>query len=63
MQVTAGQSIVYELIDDGVVIRVHPGALASFGALKPRKKVSANYRQIRDAVREDWADHVAEEGK
>ena len=62
LQVEAGQSLVYELTDAGVLLRAHPGAMASFGALKPKKAVKVDYDQVRRAAREDWIEQVAEEG-
>ena len=62
LQVESGQSLVYEVTEDGVLIRAHPGAMASFGVLKP-KSTSSSYDQERRAAREDWIDQVAEEGK
>lgn len=59
-----GQSLVS---GDTVAIRAHPGALASFGALALKSKASSvddvRYDAVRDAAREGWADHVAEEGR
>lgn len=63
LQIEAGQSLVYEITDDGIVLRAHPGAMASFGALKPKKLKSVTYEQVRKDAREDWIEQVAEEGQ
>lgn len=62
LQVEAGQSLVYEVTDAGVILRAHPGASASFGALKPKASKSIHYDQARHDSREEWVEHVAEEG-
>ena len=62
LQIEAGQSLVYEVTDDGVILRAHPGAMASFGALKTNAAKSVDYDQARRDAREDWVEHVAEEG-
>ncbi len=62
LQVEAGQSLVYEVTDAGVILRAHPGAMASFGALKPKQSKPINTDQARTTSREDWVEHVAEEG-
>ncbi|MGK0176842.1 MAG: bifunctional DNA-binding transcriptional regulator [Lentimonas sp.] len=62
LQVEAGQSLVYEVTEAGVMLRAHPGAMASFGALKPKQSTTIDYDQARRASREDWIEHVAEEG-
>jgi antitoxin PrlF len=62
LQIEAGQSLVYEVTDVGVIIRAHPGAMASFGALKPTQSKPIDYDQARRASREYWIEHVAEEG-
>lgn len=63
LQVEAGQSLVYEVTEDGVIIRAHPGAMASFGALKSKIRQPVSYDQERQSAREDWVEQVAEEGK
>ena len=62
LQVEAGQSLVYEVTDAGVLLRAHPGVMASFGALKPKQSTGVDYDQARRAAREDWIEQVAEEG-
>ncbi|MEN8662247.1 MAG: AbrB/MazE/SpoVT family DNA-binding domain-containing protein [Lentimonas sp.] len=62
LQIEPGQSLVYDVTDAGVILRAHPGAIASFGTLKPKKSTSIDYDQARRASREDWIEHVAEEG-
>ena len=63
LHLKTGQSIVYEVTDEGVLIRAHPGAMASFGALKPKKPSTLNYNEARKEAREEWVEHVAEEGR
>lgn len=62
LQVEAGQNLVYEVTDNGVLIRAHPGLLVSYGALGSKKTSPVNYQTERRAAREDWVDQVAEEG-
>ena len=62
LQVKAGQTLVYEVTNAGVILRAHPGAMASFGALKPKQSKPVDYDQARRAAREDWVEQVAEEG-
>lgn len=63
LRVEAGQSLVYEVTKDGVILRAHPGSAASFGALKLKKSQPVSYEQERQSAREDWVEQVAEEGK
>lgn len=63
LQVEAGQSLVYEVTEDGVIIRAHPGVMASFGALKSKNRQPVSYEQERQSAREDWIEQVAEEGR
>jgi bifunctional DNA-binding transcriptional regulator/antitoxin component of YhaV-PrlF toxin-antitoxin module len=62
LKIEAGQSLVYEVTEAGVIIRAHPGAVASFGALRAKQSEPIDYNQARKAAREEWIDHVAEEG-
>jgi len=62
LSVEAGQSLVYEVTADGVLLRAHPGAMASFGALNSKAASKPTYAQVRAQAREDWVEHVAEEG-
>lgn len=62
LQSRPGQSLIYELTEDGVLIRAHPGALASFAALKPKGK-DFDHGKARESAREDWAQHASEEGQ
>ena len=62
LSVEAGQSLVYEVTEDGVLLRAHPGAMASFGALNSKAASKQTYAQARAQAREDWVEHVAEEG-
>jgi bifunctional DNA-binding transcriptional regulator/antitoxin component of YhaV-PrlF toxin-antitoxin module len=63
LRVEAGQSLVYDIRAEGVILRAHPGSSASYGALKGKKTASVGYEEERRSAREDWVDQVAEEGK
>ncbi len=64
LKVKPGQSLVYEIEEDRVVIHSHPGVLASFGSLKkPKsKKRPETFQKARAAARDDWAGQAAREG-
>jgi bifunctional DNA-binding transcriptional regulator/antitoxin component of YhaV-PrlF toxin-antitoxin module len=58
-----GQSLVYDIEADRVVMRAHPGALASYGALKGKgKQAPMDFGEARQIAREEWVENVAEEG-
>lgn len=59
LQLEAGRRLIYEIDGDAVTIRQHPGVMASFGALATK---SGEIGVAREAAREEWADHVAQEG-
>jgi bifunctional DNA-binding transcriptional regulator/antitoxin component of YhaV-PrlF toxin-antitoxin module len=62
LRVKPGQSLVYELDGDRVVLRSHPGVLGSFGALKgKRKDRQVDFAAARAAARTDWTAHVEQE--
>lgn len=64
LQVKPGQSLVYELQGDRVLIRSAPGVLASFGALKRDGTEGAIcYEAARAEAREQWAAHAGQEGR
>lgn len=63
LKVKPGQSLVYEVEGDRVVLHAHPGVLASFGALKKKKGGRpADFKKARAAARREWADHAGQEG-
>ena len=61
LAIQPGQSLVYEPQGDYVILRVHPGALASFGALQG-KPPGTDFAAARADAREAWADHAGTEG-
>jgi len=63
LHVGPGQSLVYEIGQDAIVLRAHPGALASFAALGGNGRAgSADFGQARSEAREAWTEHAAGEG-
>jgi len=63
LHIEAGQSLIYEIRRDAIMLRAHPGALASFAALGGRGRVgSADFVQARKEAREAWTGHAAGEG-
>ena len=63
LHIEPGQSLVYEIRQDAIVLRAHPGALASFGALGGKGRAgSADFGQARREAREAWTEHAAGEG-
>ena len=58
-----GDRISYEIQGDTVVIRHQPGAMAVFGALKPRpEQAGVEFPEARRKAREEWEDDSAREG-
>lgn len=63
MDIRPGQNLVYEPQGDYVILRAHPGVLASFGALRSKAPgATPCYSEARADAREAWADHAATEG-
>lgn len=63
LKIKPGQSLVYEVEGDRVVLHSHPGVLASFGSLKKAKgKGRPDFQKARAAARDEWAEHVEREG-
>lgn len=63
LNVKPGQSLVYEVVGDRVVLHSHPGVLASFGALRKKNKGRPpDFEKARAAAREEWAGHAGREG-
>ncbi len=63
LKIKPGQSLVYKVEGDNVVLHSHPGVLASFGTLKKtRGKHPADYKKARAAARETWTEHVEQDG-
>lgn len=59
----AGKKLIYEIKEDSFVVRPHPGAMASFGALKNLgNDVDISVEQAIDKAKSEWADHAAHEG-
>ena len=58
-----GQSLVYEIEADRVIVRGHPGVLASFGALKGKGKASGvDFSKARQLSRDEWVEEAGKEG-
>ena len=60
-----GNKLVYEIKDDAFIVRPHPGVMASFGILKGKGNPTAASVNIEDArrqARDEWIDHVTNEG-
>lgn len=62
LHLEAGQSLVYEIEGDKVLLRAHPGLLASFGALRGKGNRVIDHDAALRAAREGHAAHVAQEG-
>jgi bifunctional DNA-binding transcriptional regulator/antitoxin component of YhaV-PrlF toxin-antitoxin module len=63
LKIEPGQSLVYEVEGDRVVLHSHPGVLASFGTLKKRgARGPGDFAKARAGAREEWADHAGREG-
>lgn len=61
--VEPGDKLIYEIHGDSVVIRIHPGVMALFGALKPAKSLGkVEFDQVRKQTREKWAADAARKG-
>lgn len=64
LHLKGGLKLIYEIKGDAVIIRRHPGVMASYGALKNyRCESGKDWKGVRASAREEWADHVAGEGK
>jgi bifunctional DNA-binding transcriptional regulator/antitoxin component of YhaV-PrlF toxin-antitoxin module len=58
-----GQKLVYKIHKDSVQIQIHPGVMDSFGSLKkPGGLSNTAWNDVRQTVRDEWADHAAKEG-
>ena len=63
LQIEPGRKLVYEIKKDSVVIRQHPGVMASFGALKGLgKSTGLDLEAVRALEKDAWAAHAAQEG-
>jgi antitoxin PrlF len=63
LHLEAGQKLVYEILDGSVIIRPHPGVMASFGSLKrPGAPPVGSWKSARAKAREEWAEHAGVEG-
>lgn len=64
MKIKPGQSLVYEVERDRVVLHPHPGVLASFGSLRKAKGKGrpVDFQKARAAARDEWAGHAGREG-
>lgn len=62
LHLKAGDKILYEIQDDAVVIRAHPGVMAVFGALKPSEgKAAVPFKEARQKSREVRVAEAAKE--
>jgi bifunctional DNA-binding transcriptional regulator/antitoxin component of YhaV-PrlF toxin-antitoxin module len=58
-----GQKLVYEIHEDSIRIKIHPGVMNSFGSLKKAGVPSkTTWAEARQAARDEWADHAEAEG-
>lgn len=64
LKIQPGQSLVYEVEGDRVIMFSHPGVLASFGSLKKAKGKgrAEDFQMARAAARDEWAGHAEREG-
>lgn len=62
LHLEAGQTLIYEIREDEVVIKAHPGALASFAALAPITASNIDFKKAHKKAREDWRQHASHEG-
>ena len=63
LHLESGRKLVYEIHKDFVTIKLHPGVMASFGALKIGKEASEkDWEKIRGSARNEWAENTAKEG-
>ncbi len=64
LRVKPGESLVYEVDGERVVLHAHPGVLASFGVLKRKGKGKAvDFEKARSEARKEWATHAADGGR
>ena len=62
--VKPGESLVYEVDGERVVLHAHPGVLGSFGVLKRKgKRQAVDFEQARSEARKEWAAHAEGEGR
>ncbi len=62
LKIQPGQILIYEIENGSVILRSHKGAMASFGALKPKLRISGKFKTERASAREDWSKHSGGEG-
>ena len=62
LHIEPGKQLIYEIEDEKVIVRTHPGILASAGALKTHIKKPINWQDERKLSREEWAEHITKEG-
>ena len=62
LHIELGKQLIYEIEDDQVVVRAHPGILASAGVLKAYIKKPLPWWDVRKISREEWSEHVVNEG-
>lgn len=59
LQIESGESLVYDFINNQVVIRRHPGINAAFGLLKPTHAVEVEKARVE--ARSEWVDEIVRE--
>ncbi len=62
LHIEPGKQLIYEIEDDQVIVRTHPGIHASAGALKAYIKKPLRWQDERKISREEWSEHVLNEG-
>ncbi|MEQ9824231.1 MAG: AbrB/MazE/SpoVT family DNA-binding domain-containing protein [Puniceicoccaceae bacterium] len=60
LHLQSGESVVYHLRGNDVLIRRHPGVGAAFGILKPKQPVDID--QARQEGRKHWVEEISKEG-
>ena len=57
-----GQTLVYEVRNDEVILKAHPGPLASFGVLSSPESRNVDPEEARKLARKEWVSHTQSEG-
>lgn len=63
LHLRGGERLTYEIQDEGVLIKPHPGILANFGALKvPEDMLNVDFKTAREQALKSHAEEAAQEG-
>jgi len=62
LNVKPGDRITYEIEQDHVTIRAHPGLGSLMGSLPSKKGKGRRFKDVREAVVRAWAEGAAKEG-